>query len=221
MATGSEMARTDPAPSGHRAHDIAGPEDDEASVASSGGRSSSIISQGLMLMRASNMKVVRLQLALERRDRRVALESVDDLVLLDGKIRDLLNEMPTSGAGTLLQQQLDQERRALAREKLTLAAGFSGQAAVLDLRPWLEPAPPVEAEAEDAPPLVEAQPEPPPQIEAETVVEAEAAPRRASPFLIVGLLLVVTILACLFFLLGTAAGQDVRTRLSSSIGALR
>ena len=205
MVTGGEVVRTEPSPSGLAAHDIGGSDE---------------LSQGLMLMRASTMKVVRLQLALERRDRRVALEAVDDLVLLDGKIRDLLNEMPTGGADTLLRQQVDQERRALAREKLTLAAGFSGQASVLDLRPWLEPAPPADAEDHDAPRSVETEPPPLPQIEAVAVEDAEELPRAPSPFLIAALLLIPTILACLFFLFATAAGQDAWARFSSSLGAL-
>ena len=54
------------------------------------------LAEGLMLIRASTLKVIRLQLAMERRDRRVALEAVDDLVALDRSLEDYLAKVPTS-----------------------------------------------------------------------------------------------------------------------------
>ena len=54
------------------------------------------LAEGLMLVRASTLKVIRLQLAMERRDRRVALEAVDDLVALDRSLEDYLAKVPTT-----------------------------------------------------------------------------------------------------------------------------
>ena len=72
------------------------------------------LAEGLMLVRESTLKVIRFQLAMERRDRRVALEAVDDLVALDRKLQDYLADVPAP--------ELEVERAALNREKLTLAA---------------------------------------------------------------------------------------------------
>lgn len=82
------------------------------------------LTQGLLLVRASAIKLVRFQLAMERHDRRTALEAVDDLVVLDRKIGDFLSEVPGSSESLFaLERELEEERRALVREKFTLAAG--------------------------------------------------------------------------------------------------
>ncbi|MDT9600151.1 hypothetical protein [Sphingosinicella rhizophila] len=99
------------------------------------------LAEGLMLVRASTLKVVRLQLAMERRDRRTALATVDDLVMLDGQIRDFLEAMPAEGKPGVMQRELEAQLGALAREKLTLAAGMSGRA--VGERPWIEPPRPI------------------------------------------------------------------------------
>jgi hypothetical protein len=89
------------------------------------------LTQGLLLVRASAIKVVRFQLAMERRDRRVALEAVDDLVVLDRKIEDFLNDIPGSSESlSALERELDEQRQALVREKFTLAAGTMVRPAV-------------------------------------------------------------------------------------------
>jgi hypothetical protein len=72
------------------------------------------LAEGLMLVRESTLKIIRLQLAMERRDRRVALEAVDDLVALDRRLSDYLGDVPAP--------ELEVERAALNREKLALAA---------------------------------------------------------------------------------------------------
>ena len=72
------------------------------------------LAEGLMLVRASTLKMIRLQLAMERRDRRVALEAVDELVALDRRLEHYLADVPAP--------ELQVERAALNREKLTLAA---------------------------------------------------------------------------------------------------
>jgi hypothetical protein len=81
------------------------------------------LAEGLMLVRASTLKVVRLQLAMERQDRRVALEAVDDLVALDRLLQDYLADVPAASEQSLLREALDDERALLNREKLALASG--------------------------------------------------------------------------------------------------
>jgi hypothetical protein len=80
------------------------------------------LAEGLMLVRASNLKMIRLQLAMERHDRRGALEAVDDLVALDRRMQDYLADVPAASEQRLFRSQLDEERAQLNREKLTLAA---------------------------------------------------------------------------------------------------
>ena len=75
-----------------------------------------------MLVRASTLKMIRLQLAMERRDRRVALAEVDDLLALDRRLQDYLGDVPAAGEQALWRRELDAERAALNQEKLTLAA---------------------------------------------------------------------------------------------------
>ena len=75
-----------------------------------------------MLVRASTLKVVRFQLAMERQDRRVALEAVDDLVALDRRLRDYLADVPGAADQLLFRSALDDERNMLNHEKLALAA---------------------------------------------------------------------------------------------------
>jgi hypothetical protein len=91
------------------------------------------LAEGLMLVRASTLKMIRLQLAMERRDRRVALEAVDELVALDRRLEHYLADVPAP--------ELEVERAALNREKLTLAAEVIRS----------EPRPVEEAEPEPAP----------------------------------------------------------------------
>jgi hypothetical protein len=92
------------------------------------------LAEGLMLVRASNLKMIRLQLAMERRDRRAAIEAVDDLVALDRSLEAYLAGGPAGSDQALIGRTLDADRAALHREKLTLAAGV-----VLERPPWLEP----------------------------------------------------------------------------------
>lgn len=80
------------------------------------------LAEGLMLVRASTLKMIRLQLAMERQDRRVALEAVDDLVALDRRLQDYLGNVPAAAEQLLFRNALDDERAMLNREKLALAA---------------------------------------------------------------------------------------------------
>jgi hypothetical protein len=106
---------------------------------------SEVLAEGLMLVRASTLKVIRLQLAMERRDRRVALEAVDDLVALDRSLEQFLTNVPAADDDGLFGNVLELERSALNVEKHTLAAGISS-------RDWqvetVEPEVALEAEAE-------------------------------------------------------------------------
>jgi hypothetical protein len=79
--------------------------------------------EGLMLVRASTLKMIRLQLAMERQDRRGALEALDDLVALDRRLRDYLAGVPAGDERMLFRHELEAERALLNSEKLTLAAG--------------------------------------------------------------------------------------------------
>src|SRR5262245_12973546 len=77
------------------------------------------VAEGLMLWRASALRMIRLQLAMEKGDRRATLETVDDLVALDRQLQDYLApHVPTN-----VMAELEAERAALNRDKLTLAAG--------------------------------------------------------------------------------------------------
>src|SRR5688572_17973827 len=84
--------------------------------------SSEALAEGLMLVRASTLKVIRLQLAMERNDRRGALEAVDDLVELDRKLKIYLGDAPAFFGQERMREELDREQAALQREKLALAA---------------------------------------------------------------------------------------------------
>jgi hypothetical protein len=83
---------------------------------------SSQLAEGLMLVRASTLKMIRLQLAMERNDRRVVLEAVDDLVALDRRLQEYIADAPAAPQQLLLRNALDAERAMLAQETLTLAA---------------------------------------------------------------------------------------------------
>src|SRR5215207_1437712 len=80
------------------------------------------LAEGLLLFRAGTLKMIRLQLAMEQHDRRVALEAVDDLVALDRQLQDYLADVDGAGEQLLFRNELDAERAMLNREKLTLTA---------------------------------------------------------------------------------------------------
>ena len=84
------------------------------------------LARGLMLVRASAIKMARLHVAMESRDRRLVFETMDDLVTLDGQLRDFVERIPRSDDEIdVLQDEIDEERAALAREKLALVGGVS------------------------------------------------------------------------------------------------
>jgi hypothetical protein len=116
------------------------------------------LARSMTLLRASNLNVVRLQLAMERQDKRQAMEALDGLVELDGEIRELVGAMPAEAESLReMTRRIDDQRRAIASEKFVLAAGRAGPAQARNTNPVpvAEPAlPPDEApehcEASDA-----------------------------------------------------------------------
>ncbi len=89
--------------------------------------SESDLARGMLLLRASNMNVMRLQLAMERSDRRLAMEALDGLVALDGELKGFIEDMPPSDdAFSEMTRRLDAQKAVLASEKLVFAAGRSG-----------------------------------------------------------------------------------------------
>jgi len=159
------------------------------------------LAEGLMLVRASTLKVVRLQLAMERQDRRVALEAVDDLVALDRRLQDYLADVPAAAEQLLFRRALDDERAILNHEKLALTSGVVRR----------EPAPPV--------------------VEAPVAIEPEAAswddfdftpaednhPHRA----IFWFALVLALLAAAAGAAWMLAGPDALAKLAAQLGVLR
>src|SRR5512146_247368 len=92
------------------------------------------LAEALLLVRGSTLKLVRLQLALERDDRRVALEALDDLLALDRQLNEQLAKAPSGRDYASLREQLESDRSAVDREKHTLAAGISNAAATREAR---------------------------------------------------------------------------------------
>jgi hypothetical protein len=93
------------------------------------------LAEGLMLVRASTLKMIRLQLAMERNDRRVALEEVDDLLAIDRRLQSYLGDQERSP----FFRELEVERAAVDREKLTLAAEVIRREAPPAPEPQAEP----------------------------------------------------------------------------------
>ena len=87
--------------------------------------------EALGLVQESVIKLLRFQLAMERRDRRVAMEVMDDVVLLERRLNAIVTRLPESPAAAAHpshRADLDAARSLLAREKFTLAAGAPGAA---------------------------------------------------------------------------------------------
>ena len=80
------------------------------------------LAEGMTIVRASTLKMIRLQLAMERYDRRVALKAIDDLLALDGRLKDYLAMAPALDGQVAFRHELDAERAMLNSEKLALAA---------------------------------------------------------------------------------------------------
>lgn len=135
------------------------------------------------------------------------VEPVD--VLKDG---DFLNDMPSVASSIApMQQDIEEQRRSLAREKLTLGAGISRSVAAGGVRGWLDPAPSANELASSA--CSEAQPIEVPSGSLLSEANDATSDRGISPVFRVGLLLLLIAVACASFLLATGAGEDLITRL--------
>ena len=98
------------------------------------------LARGLLLMRASAINVVRLQLAMERRDRKAALTTVDELMRLDRRIDDFLGALPDPDEGIEAEREaLDAQGRAVASEKLVLASEMRGPRLASVSTAWADP----------------------------------------------------------------------------------
>jgi hypothetical protein len=86
----------------------------------------------MMLLRASNMGAMRLQLAVQREDRRLAMAAMDDLVALDRELSDLVAAIPAASPHGMrrLGDALDLRRGEVMQDRLVLARGKAGPALV-------------------------------------------------------------------------------------------
>ena len=157
------------------------------------------LARGMLLLRASNMNVMRLQLAMERSDKRLAMEALDGLVALDGEIKGFMEDMPpTDGALDEMSRRLDAQKAVLASEKLVFAAGRAGPS--LARRNEIAPSPPV-AEPEVArslnlpPSGTEPQQAEPEWIPAYLLEEEEKATGRGRRFALIAAVMLLLILA--------------------------
>ena len=142
------------------------------------------LEQALLLVRVSTMKMLRLQLAIERRDRAVALEAVEDLIDLDVWMAHSSGRSADAELMEAIAQEVDDQRSALLHEKFGLAAGLVKG----PQRGWAQagakPAPAAAAEANAEKHYDFLGP-------VEAVIEEEPAVRRRRWWLIVALVMIL------------------------------
>src|SRR3546814_12625743 len=84
----------------------------------------------MQLLRASNMKAVRLQLALVSNNRKAALEAIDGLIDLDSEIASFIADMPPVPVSANELREIAgwiaEQRTAIASEKKVLVCGTKG-----------------------------------------------------------------------------------------------
>jgi hypothetical protein len=160
------------------------------------------LAEGLLLVRASTLKMIRLQLAMERGDRRVAIEAVDDLVALDRRLQNYLDDVPAAAEQMMFRHELEVERAALNREKLTLAAEVIHGSAVSESPAALEEAAPIAAEE--------------PVVDSWEDFEFEEEQRRRISWWLVAVLILVSAVAGAAYLLSS---PDMLARLAALKGA--
>lgn len=97
------------------------------------------LARGLTYLRASNMQVMRLQLAMEQQDRRGVMAAIDELVGLDRELGRFIETIPDPALADV-GRELDTQKNELIGQRLVLARGKVGPA----LAPQ-PPAPPVPA----------------------------------------------------------------------------
>lgn len=137
------------------------------------------LGHALAFLRASNMQVMRLQLAAERQDRRGVMAAIDELVGIDRELERLIGPIP----------EIAGQRHELLAERLVLARGKIG--------PAIAPAPEAE-EAEPEPVRFATEPEP-------YLLVDEVPPARRWPWVVAALLASLAAAAAAFWTLGGEA----------------
>lgn len=111
-----------------------------ASILSARDTGAEALAQGLLLARASTINLARLQLAMERCDRRAAIETLDELLTIERRMGALAGDLAPDDlrdeAG-----ELDEQHRALAVERLVLAAGTKGPLLAAVPERWIDQPP--------------------------------------------------------------------------------
>lgn len=156
------------------------------------------LARGLTFLRASNMQVMRLQLAMEREDRRGVMAAIDELVGLDRELARFIETIPDPELDEI-GREIDARKHELMEQRVVLARGKLGPA----LRPVPTPAsePPAELLLNKAVPAPEWMPE----------EEEEARPRRRWPWIAFFLLVALLAAAAAVYLwFGDRLGLDAR-----------
>lgn len=158
------------------------------------------LARGMAFLRASNMQVMRLQLAVERHDRTGALEAMDELVGLDRELGKFIGAMPDTSLDAV-NDALDAQKRDVLAERMVLARGKAGP----DL-----------AIVRGEPEVVTDAVEPEPETAREWTPEAyggewEDEPRRRWPWIL--LALVIAAAAVSYVLFGDLLAADPARRI--------
>lgn len=96
-------------------------------VEADGGIGPADLALGLSFVRASNLQVMRLQLASERKDRRGVMAAIDELVGLDRELGRFIAAIPDPalrGIG----REIEAQKRDVIEQRLVLARGKIGPA---------------------------------------------------------------------------------------------
>lgn len=123
------------------------------------------LARGLTFLRASNMQVMRLQLAMEREDRRGVMAAIDELVGLDRELARFIETIPDPELDDI-GREIEAQKHDLMEQRVVLARGKLG--------PALRPVPDASA------PMPAPVPAPEPELLLSAVVPAaHAAPAEA------------------------------------------
>lgn len=111
--------------------------------------------QGLLLSRASTLSLMRLQLAVRSGERVQAMEAMDRLDMLDTELERVIANAPLPGyddsSTQIIAKHIEDQKLALAFEKLALASGIVGPDMVSPEEPLLpEPDAPDQSAAPEA-----------------------------------------------------------------------
>lgn len=155
------------------------------------------MTQALQLSRANTMALMRMQLAVRSGERLQAMEAMDRLDTLDAELARMIQHLPrpagTDPAWQLVAKHVEEQKLALAFEKLALASGIVGPDMVSIENAWsADEHAPSEPESEpdfpraDMPDLSPLRP---------LAEEFEARPRRALSPQVLGLALTLLVVA--------------------------